>query len=69
MFGLVLAITAGAVWSSVLLAVGLILLVACANMLMWRRVELWPITPEAARRSKHASFWGWIAWVLLAFLQ
>jgi len=60
-FGLVLAIVAGTVWSSVVLAAGLVLLVACVNRLMWRRVELWPISREAARRSARVS--------LLAFLR
>jgi len=67
--GLVLAVVIAAALQSVLLMAGLALLVACANVLMWRRVELWPITREAAKRSGRASFWVTVLWLLLAFLR
>lgn len=53
---------------SALLAVVCAPLIVCANLLMWRRVALWPITPKAAQQNAQATWWVTIVTVLLALL-
>jgi len=61
-----LALAAGLVMQSWLAGLSVMLLALAHNLWAWRRVELFPITPESARASAQVT--GWVL-AAVAFLK